>query len=539
MSRERKSIASWAGILAFFLLIFVPSTWFFAETLVGALVEAAKSGKSPLLSIRTLRLLGRSGALGAGAALLALALGTTTGWATTRLGFPGRKAFFALLLLAFLIPPYSYASAWVELLAASPLPTDGTARPSPVYSLGAAAAVLSLHLFPWAHLAAAVGFASIERHTEEAARLTLPAWTRFRRVSLPLVGGILAAVGLFVFVLGLKNHSVAMLLRQRVLATEILVAYEALADDRGAALTGFVFVAVALVALGLSIFAAKRRRRIAVEGLSAPWEAATFDSPLAARLLAGAAVVAIFAAAVILPLAVLLKTAGGWSNYTTVWRSAWPQVVNGVATAAATATTCTVLGFLVAEFILGVRLGAGALIAAAVFLLFALPAPVLDLGLIRFWNRPGLLGRVYDSGAMLVLGQTAEYLPVAVIGFAVALLRLDKEPIEAARLGGLSETAILFRIRAPLLRPWFLVIWAIVFVLAIEDVEAAVLLAPAGRATLAVRIMTLLHYAPDAQVSALCIIQVIVAALVLALVAGLGAAWKTISDRKKARGTGK
>jgi ABC-type spermidine/putrescine transport system permease subunit II len=127
---------------------------------------------------------------------------------------------------------------------------------------------------------------------------------------------------------------------------------------------------------------------------------------------------------------------------------------------------------------------------------------------------------------MLVLGQTAAFLPVAVLGLLVALRRIEPRLIEAAEIAGLPWPTIALRVLAPMMRAWLIGVWAVVFVLSLNDAETAVLLAPAGQATLSVRIMTLLHYAPDAQVAALCVIQVVVTALAIAIVAGAAMGWR-------------
>ncbi len=46
----------------------------------------------------------------------------------------------------------------------------------------------------------------------------------------------------------------------------------------------------------------------------------------------------------------------------------------------------------------------------------------------------------------------------------------------------------------------------LVFVLALNEVQASLLLAAPGQATMSVRAMTLLHYAPDRLVAAYCLI---------------------------------
>ena len=524
MGRVRRNAWLWGGWLFFLGVLFVPSIWILDQTIGEELGRLILGGSEVgLPSRRELGLFGRSVALGLGASLVAGALGTMTGYLTARVAFAGRRLLFALLLLPFFVPAYCYATAWVVLLAPGTVPISADPSPAPVYSLKAAILILAGCLFPWVHLVAAVGFASIERHSEDAARLTLSNIRRVTHVVLPLVVGVIAPAWLFVFVLGLKNQSIAELLRQHVFATEILIDYQDFLDDRAAALKGLAFVAVSLGALALALGCALRRRRLAIEGLSLPLQPGEVSARglSVAGPLVGAAILTF---AVIVPLAVLIRTAGPWANYRLVWETAHDQIRTGFLTAAATATLSVTLGFVLAEFIEGSPGPLKALTAALVFVLFALPAPVLDIGLIQFWNRPGPLGWVYDRPILLVLGQTGTFLPIAVLGFWVALRRIDPRLIEAAELAALPWPTVARRILWPILRPWFVGLWTVVFVLALNDVEAAVLLASPGADTLSVRIMTMLHYMPDSHVAALCVTQVALTALAVGLVAAVVAA---------------
>ena len=532
MRNRRGNIGLWLGWAIFAGIVFVPSIWFFVESIAGVGAETAgMAATAPVDRGRPLWLLMETIALAGTAAAIALVLGTATGFLTTRIHFPGRRVAFALLLLPFLIPPYNYALSWIEWFAPRMLPIDAQQSRSFVYSLPGTALVLALYLFPWVHLVAGVAFASIERHSEEAARLTMGTVRRLWRITIPLMAGLLALAALFIFVLGLKNLSIPETLQQHVFSTEIMVAYNIL-DEMEAALKGAAIAGVAFVALGVSLWTALRRRRIAIEGLSAPWTAGEGGPPWR-NAWAWLPVLAVFALAAVLPMVSLVRTADGWSNYVTVWNSAHEEAWMGIATAAKVATVCLVLGYVLAVAVDRLPHTVAGITVAAAFLLFALPSPVLDIGLIHFWNRPAIDGPAvlrwlydamaafYDSPQMLVLGQTAAYLPIAVLALWLARRRIDPRMIEAADLAGLPWHARTFRIVLPSIRGWLIGAWLVVFVLALNDVEAAVLLAPAGRPTLSVRVMTLLHYAPDEHVSALCIIQVVLASVSIGVAAAL------------------
>ena len=72
---------------------------------------------------------------------------------------------------------------------------------------------------------------------------------------------------------------------------------------------------------------------------------------------------------------------------------------------------------------------------------------------------------------------------------------------------------------APRLTRAALMAATLVFVLAMQDVNVTILLAAPGQETLAIRALTLLHYAPDNLVAALCLVTL------AAITFGLAALW--------------
>ena len=102
--------------------------------------------------------------------------------------------------------------------------------------------------------------------------------------------------------------------------------------------------------------------------------------------------------------------------------------------------------------------------------------------------------------------------------FATAFRR---ELVDAAEVHGVRRSATLARIVLPLALPALVHAAAFAFVLALGELPAAVLVAPPGGMTLAVRIESLLHFGKDGIVAALCVVE---AGLVFAVLA-LACAW--------------
>ena len=63
----------------------------------------------------------------------------------------------------------------------------------------------------------------------------------------------------------------------------------------------------------------------------------------------------------------------------------------------------------------------------------AVPAPLVGVGLIALWNRPGL-EVLYDSSAMPVLAAVARFAPLAVAVVAAQWRRVDPAFLDVARV---------------------------------------------------------------------------------------------------------
>ncbi|MDC7219441.1 MAG: iron ABC transporter permease [Spirochaetales bacterium] len=170
-------------------------------------------------------------------------------WLRVKTNIPGKKIMDHFVLISFIIPPYILALSWVQVfgkngylerIITSILPgTEWTARS---YSLGASAAVLSLHLYPLMYLSLKNAMERINPDLERAA-LTAgasPART-FLTVTLPLILPNLLSTGLLVFSRALANFAVPALLSLpagiEVIPTHIYGALSNLRTDMAASLS--------------------------------------------------------------------------------------------------------------------------------------------------------------------------------------------------------------------------------------------------------------------------------------------------------------
>src|SRR5690606_24881834 len=135
----------------------------------------------------------------------------------------------------------------------------------------------------------------------------------------------------------------------------------------------------------------------------------------------------------------------------------------------------------------------------ATVLPLAVPAVLLGIGFVQVFNSP-LANRVYaagfdfyDSGASVVAAYAARMLPFAVLTLAGAVRRVPEALDDAALLSGRPPAARAWRIHVPLLAPAAWSAACLTFVLALRELDVAVVL-PAGNGTVVRRLSNIVHF---------------------------------------------
>jgi len=162
------------------------------------------------------------------------------------------------------------------------------------------------------------------------------------------------------------------------------------------------------------------------------------------------------------------------------------------------------------------------------------PAPLVAVGLITLWNRPGL-DAVYTSSAMPILAAVVRFAPLAAGIVAAQWRRLDPALLDVARVLAPRPRQVVVQVLLPLLAPGCLAAMGVVFVLTLGELGATLLVAPPGRSTLTLRIYNYLHYGAAGDVAGLCLVMLAMAVLAgLAAVAALEAWGRLLPGREGA-----
>jgi iron(III) transport system permease protein len=471
------------------------------------------------LDARQRGLLLNTALLGIGTACLATAIGAPLGLALARITL-SRKALLRLSLAApALLPPYIAGLAWTYFGSSVGWMTALTGRDllsAWTYSLPAAILVLSVVFYPVSMLVTEVAMRRIDGRLEEAARMVAPPGRILRRITLPLVAPSVVAGALMIFVLAVSEFGVPGLLQVRVYTTEVFTAFAALYDFSRAILLTLPLLLLCLIVAAVA--ASLLGERLIVTRRSAGTRPTQFDEWRGTATIGAIAVVAF---ALVLPVAILTGEALGARSLSVVLAGSGRAIANSLllATIGATAVVGVAVCLGYARARAGGRLGRASDILFIV--LFAVPSTLVGVGLIGLWNRAGLLGAVYGTDSMLLLGYLARFVPIAALALAANTRYVPVSHEEASSVSGAGWIRTMRRIVLPQIRLALAASWVIVFVLAFGELGVSILVAPPGETTLPIRIYTIIANTPSSNVAALALLQTVV---IFVPLAALGAA---------------
>lgn len=470
-------------------------------------------------------------ALVIGTAAVTLVVGTVAAWLVTMYRFPGRTILDRLLVLPLAIPTYIVAYCYVELLEYGG-PVQSAVRSAGGYatardywfpdirSTGGAIVILSLVLYPYVYLTARASFVQQSMCVLEVARtLGQSSIGAFWRVALPLARPALAAGGALVMMEALNDLGAVQYLGVETLSVSIYVTWLQRANLAGAtqiALLGLLAVALVLVverlARGNSKFHHTTGRYRAI-----PFQDIDGWRGYAAALICALPVVAGF----VVPVAVLARHA--FAHTEDAFASGFfTAAANSIVVAASVASVAVVIAVALAY---AARIAGRGPVPAAIRLSgmgYALPGTVLAIGvLIPFAaldnsldalarEHLGLATGLIFSGTLfaLVFALTTRFLSVALGNIEAGLQKVSPNLDAAARTLGETPLSALRRVHLPLLLPAMGAAALLVFVDAMKELPATLLLRPFNFETLATHVygLTALEQFERAALGALAIV---------------------------------
>ena len=397
-------------------------------------------------------------------------LGVGLAWLVECTDLPGRHVWGVLVVVPFAIPDFVIAFGWWSLYPW-------------IHGFYGAVLVMTLGVYPLVYLPVAASLRSADPALEEASRsLGVGRLATFRRVTLHQTRGAVLGGCLLVALVVLAEYGAFEILGYQTFTTEI---FSELGDSFSVPVSCALMVV--LVVLGGAVLGGealvRRRERVARVGANA-------QRALRRHRLGAATLPALLAVAAVLALAVgvPLYACVHWMLQSHVDYLQGESLLGAAgytaAYAAAAGLLATAMALPVAIYAERGRSWLGRLLERASMLVLVAPGIVIALSLSYFSERYAG-GLWYQSTPMLVLAYALLFFPLAVVGVHASVRHAPPVLEEAAASLGVGRLATLCRVTIPLVAPGIATAFCLVFLGAVTELTATLVLIPTGAATLA------------------------------------------------------
>jgi len=422
-----------------------------------------------------------------------LLLGLPSAFFLARRRFPGKTLAVWLMVLPLAIPTYVFAHiytwmldnrGWLGQLWHTLFGAQSTA-PN-IYSLTGATATLSMATFSYVFLLAYGALQRSNQSLEEAARMQgYSRWQTTLYVTLPMLRPALAAALAVVILHVVSDFGAVSMLRFQTFTLAIYSQMSGRFDYQGAAGLSLVLVVLSLCFLILERFFRQRQRYYAASAARMVRPKTATPGELAI-IWSWIALLSLFTLG--LPVAWMLSWTWDALQHNGLDDRFLGYVSNSVTVAVTAGTVAIVAAFPVAFYHNRKHslLSQSHLQLASIG--FVLPGPVIALGILTFIlvQIPDL----YVSGGitMLALALVIRFLPLAIQSQDASLQQLTPSIEQAGRIFGAGPLSNIWRVILPVIRGGMTTAFVLVFIDALKELPATLLLRPTGFDTLPVRI---------------------------------------------------
>lgn len=462
-------------------------------------------------------------ALSALTTLLTTAIGLPLGVLLAKTDVPFRRLFAMLFTIPLLVPPYITAVSWFDLLGRNGLlarylsPSLAGTLSTWLFGLPGCVLVLFSTFLPIVMLLTMISLKTVNPRLEQAGRLVAGWFAVLKGITIPLIfpGVLLAAM--LVFLLTLGEFGVPAFLRYDVFPVESFTQFSAFYNFGAATAAALPLAVITFLILAAERFFLRKKTDQLQPAPDGEWSLIELGSLRGALF---ALVSLLCLTIVIVPVLVLLLQSAALSTYVEALNRAGDSLLRSVVYAFIGATLLTLVGFLSGYAIHTRALSFWRSIDALTIFLFALPSTVTGIGLISLWNRPWT-GFIYATPAIIILGYLAKYTALTSRITISMLTRIPPSMEEAAQIVGAGWVRRMGMIVAPLAKHGLIAGWLVGYIFCLRDMGITMMVYPAGRETLPVRIFTLMANGPPQLIAALCVV------MIAATLLPLGILWAT------------
>ena len=458
--------------------------------------------------------LGNSLLYGGAVVLVSIGFAVPLAWAVARTDMPGKGVVRATVLGAFITPSYLGAIGWILLAGPNAgwinrlwmALTGSSSGVFDVYSFAGLVLVTALYAFPYIFVFTADALDRVSSEMEEAAHILgmSPLRTIFK-VTLPLVLPAVLGGSIIVFLDTVALFGtpavIALPARINIMTLQLWQFFEFPVRAEAAAAYAVPLVLITVAMLGLQRLILGRKGYVSLTGKSGgrQWMAlGRLRWPVLGLCLL------VCSLAVFLPYAALAQAAfsrawgQGFSfanltlgNFSYLFNEASSRqiILNTFTYSAATACVAVVLALIVAYVVSRRLVLFGGVLAGLCMAPLVVPGIVLAIGFYAIYSSPPLA--LYGTAAILVLGFTTRFLPIAFANCMAGLRSLNPEMEEAVRILGGSRLLAVRRVVVPLLKKSLVGTWLLVFIPASRELSTAIFLVAAKTRVISVMILDL------------------------------------------------
>ena len=449
---------------------------------------------------RYLEALRNSLLLGLLSATISTVIAVPMAWAVSRTDMPGKGFTWAVVLAAFVMPPYLGAIGWILLAG----PNSGwinvvwravTGATEPlvnIYTFTGMAFVIAMHSFPLVFIFVKSALDLISSEMEDAANiLGAGTWVTMRKVTLPLVWPSILGGFILIFLETIALFGTPAIIgipaRINVVTTQLWQFFEDPVRVEVAAAFAIPLLLITIALIAVQKLMLNRKGFVSQTGKGGerrevklgPWRWVLLGWCVSVALLS-----------VGKPLIVLLQAsfAKAWGrgfsldnltlrNYRFLLfeHDQAPQAVwNTLWFSAASATMAIILALLVAYIVVRKLMRFAGALGFLAMAPFVIPGIVLAIGFYAAYAGPPM--SLYGSALLLILAFTARFLPIAYASSQAAIRAVHPEMEEAARILGSGRLHAIRKITAPLIKSSLLGGWLVVFIVASRELSAAIFL---------------------------------------------------------------
>jgi len=467
--RSRRSAAPPVPLGVSLAVVVVLST-----PVVFLVIQAHRAGFDAVMALvwrpLTAKLLWNTVSLTAAVTVLCAAIGTLTAWCVERTDVPARRFWAVMLVVPFAIPAFVVSWGWESLTTWAK-------------GFHGAVLIMTLTLFPLVHLFVGASLRSADPGLEEAARgLGLGRVRTFVRVTLGQSRNAILSGCVVVALILLAEYGAFEDLGFQTFTMEIFREFQISFNVPTACAMSFVLLGLGVGVLGGDVLA-QGTGRVVRSG-----QLAQRDVPRhrlgRATLPVLVGLIGLVGLAVGVPVGSSIYWFFEGGAHALAGGSILEDAIHTVLYSAAAAALAALAALPVA--LLAVRHGGRGvrLLVRSTFVILAMPGLVVALALSYFSEHYGH-GLGYQSAPMLIVAYAMLFFPLALVGVQASAAYVPVGLEQAASALGQRRLPVFVRVTLPLVAPGLATGFCLVFIAAVTELTATLVLVPAGVQTLA------------------------------------------------------